>query len=346
MKTHKWIVIIVLVLALSMQTLPAHAQGSASIRLTPPFPNPGLVGSDVTFELVIEVANVVPGVAGAEIYLAYNGPVAPPASPMGVAVALPDFFGVSNISINEILPPDDPRCHGSPCIHLVVAGPAQETQTGAAARFHFRCIAVGTANFTVLASTLVDANGFQVPHTLASPVSVPCIFRVPVRGTVLRQGVPANPNLGGGTLACSVVRIEPPVAGPVFTDSSGNFALPGVPPGTYTLLAEYPGYLDSVKTITIIEGGPLTINAGTTTLRGGDVNDFNNVSGDGKINILDIGEIIGEFGTTGAPVGSSIPVDCSKPDEAADVNDDGNINISDLAITAGNWGRIGPTLWP
>jgi len=266
--------------------------------------------------------------------------VAPPTSPLGVVEALPDFFGVSNVSINELLPAA--QCPGgtSPCVHLVVAGPAQTTHSGAAARFHFRATGEGSACFRVLASTLADANGFPVPHAPASPICV-TVIRTSIVGVVQRQGTPASSNPGGGTLACSEVKATSGAltVGPVFTDSSGNFRLTDVPGGSHTLHAEYSGYLASEKTIIISAGGPPTNNGGTTTLRGGDVN------ADSKINILDIGRIISLFGRTGVPVRSDAP-DCTDPDEPSDVNDDGNINISDLAITAGNWGLTGPTNWP
>jgi hypothetical protein len=254
--------------------------------------------------------------------------------------ALPDFFGVSNVSINELLSPA--QCPGgtSPCIHLVVAGPAQTTHSGAAARFHFRATGEGTACFRVLGSTMKNADGYSVDHPLASPVCA-TIIRTSVVGKVQRQGTPANPNTGGGTLACSEVKATSGAltVGPVVTDSSGNFKLPDVPSGSHTLHAEYSGYLASEKTIIISAGGSPTNDAGTTTLRGGDVN------ADSKINILDIGRIISLFGRTGVPVRSDSP-DCTDPDEPSDINDDGNINISDLAITAGNWGLTGPTNWP
>lgn len=341
MKTYKWFVVIVLIVALSMPATPVSA-ASASVTLTSPSPNPGRVGSEVAFALILAVDGINPGVTAAEIYLAYDDTlVAPPASPLGVVEALPDFFGVSNVSINEVLP--KAQCPGAtnPCIHLAVAGPAQTTHSGAAARFHFRGITNGTACFRVLTSAMVDANGFQVTHVPAAPVCV-TIIRTTIDGTVKRQGTPAIPNPGGGTLACSVVKATSGAltVGPVFTDGSGNFKLTDVPGGAHNLRAEYSGYLASEKTIVISASGPPSINVGMTTLLGGDVN------GDKSINILDIGKIISLFGRTGVPVGSSDPANCNRPDEPTDINDDGNINISDLAITAGNWGRTGPTIWP
>lgn len=342
MNASKWVVMIVLVLALSMPAMPVSAAGTASISLTAPSPNPVLVGSEVSFALVITTEGVSPGVSGADIYLGYDGSLtAPPASPLGVVEALPDFFGVSNVSINEILPAAQCPGGASPCIHLVVAGPAQTTHSGAVARFHFRATGEGTANFTVLDSTLADANGFPVSHTKPAPVSV-TILRPSVSGIVKRQGTPASTNTGGGSLLCSVVKTTSGAmtVGPVFTDDplTGHFRLTDVPSGAQLLHAEYSGYLASEKTITIPAGGSSSTDAGTTILLGGDVN------ADAKINILDIGRIISVFGRTAVAVRSD-PTDCTDADEPADINDDGSINVSDLAIAAGNWGRVGPTPW-
>jgi len=346
MNTHKWIVTIALVLALAMQATSVSAAGTASIALAPPTPNPGVIGSDVSFDLVLTANDINPGVAGAEIYLGYDPLiVAPPASPMGVAVALPDFFGVSDISIKEILPAS--QCPGGilPCVRLVVAGPPQTIHSGAAARFFFRGLAEGSACFVVLQSALVDADGYQVNHSPASPVCVTIVFRAIVKGAVQRQGTPANPNPGGGTRACSEVKSTSGATsfGPVYTDNSGIFTLANLPGGAHKLNADYSGYLVSEKSISISVSGPTIIDVGTTSLRGGDVNN------DNKINILDIGTIISKFGASGVKVGSSNSATCSSvssADEPADINDDGNINIGDLAITAGNWGLIGPTNWP
>jgi hypothetical protein len=159
---------------------------------------------------------------------------------------------------------------------------------------------------------------------------------LPTTNTVQRQGVPANPNEGGGGLACSSVTAHSAgteTFGPFNTDLTGSFTLVDLPVGTYTLRAVYPGYLATEKAgISMAE-----LDLGTVTLRGGDVN------GDNAINILDIGTIISKFGQSGVAIRSAIA--CSAPDEPVDINDDGNVNISDLAITAGNWGSVGPTLW-
>lgn len=344
MKSFRWILVFVLVLSLALPVMTANAAGprSASVSLSAPVPNPGLLGGDVTLDLLINAANIEPGVAGAEIYLGYNpAMVTPPTTPNGAAEVLTDFFGTSTVSINEVLPAG--QCPGgtSPCIHLVVAGPAQITQTGVAARFHFRGITEGSACFTMLQSVLVDADGFNVTHTAAQAQCATIVYRVTANGTVQRQGVPASPNTGAGTLACSTVTVSGTAAfGPINTNTSGAFSVAGLGTGTYTFRAAYPGYLPADKTgVTIVAGGPTTLTLATVALRGGDVN------GDNAINILDIGSIISKFGRTAVAV-KSASANCSVTDETADINDDGVVNISDLAIAAGNWGSVGPKVWP
>jgi hypothetical protein len=346
MKTYQWILTIVLVLSLSLPTMTASAQTptplprSASMSLTSPAPNPVLIGGEVTFDLIFSVANIDPGVSGAEVYLGYDpilvGPSATPG--VGTAEVRPEFFGASNVSINELLPAANCPGKASPCVHLVLAGPAQTTQTGVAVRFHFRSLVEGTACFGVLQSSMSDANGYDVSHVAASDQCVPIQSRT-VTGTVLRQGVPANPNPGGGTFACAgVSAIGTWTFGPFNTNSTGRFNMVNLPTGVYTFRVIYPGYLTAEKTGVTVAGNSQMIDIGTTTLRGGDVN------GDNAINILDIGAIISRFGRTGAAV-KSASASCGG-DESADINDDGLVNISDLAIAAGNWGSVGPKVWP
>jgi hypothetical protein len=126
--------------------------------------------------------------------------------------------------------------------------------------------------------------------------------------------------------------------GPTHTDAGGGYNFINLPVGTYLFRAAYPGYLTSEKNGVNVSTNVPAIDAGATTLRGGDVN------GDNAINILDVATILSKFGLSGVAVRSA-SADCSGPDEAFDINDDGLINVSDLAITAGNWGKVGPTAW-
>lgn len=341
MKSHRaWMfLLLTALLALPFGGVNA-ASGQATMTLISSQPGPVLVGGEITFDLMLAVQGVTPGVAGAEVYLTYDPAlVAPPVSPgQTAAEVLPDFFGVSNFSVNEALPAA--KCPGAaaPCIHLVLAGPAQTAQTGIMARFHFRALAIGSASFAIVQPGLVDADGYAVTLSAAPQPWVRLIEGRTVTGSILRQGVPANPNSGGGTLGCvSISASGTWPYGPVFTASDGSFSFPNLPDGTYTLRARYPGYVDAVKNGFGISSNALNLSAGTSTLKGGDVN------GDNVVNILDIGSIISRFGASGVAVRSA-STSCGA-DEAADINDDGLVNISDLAIAAGNWTLVGPTPW-
>jgi len=343
MKTYKRIVVVMLALALILPAVTVNAQGarSAAITFTTVALNPIPLGNEITFDLILSVENINPGVAGADVYLSYNPAlVVPPTSPdVAVVEVLPDFFGISNVSVNEVLPAAQCPGGASPCVHLVLAGSPQITQSGVAARYHFLAVMEGYACFSVLQSSLVDANGFQVAHVKGQDPCGNVQVCATTNGVVQRQGVPANPNTGGGNLSCSSVTASGAGNfGPVDTTVNGKFTLTNMLTGTYTIRAIYPGYLASEKRGVLVAGNSYVVDVGTTTLRGGDVN------GDNAINILDIGTIISKFGKTGFAV-KSASVNCSGSDESTDINDDSLINISDLAIAAGNWGRTGPTPW-
>lgn len=350
MKMSKCLVFF-LVLALLLQVAPLTASAanfvqqeasSASVGLTAISPSTGSVGGEVIFDLTLSVTNVVPGVSAAEVYISYDPAfVAPIGSPQTTTVILPGFFGTPLVNINEILPAA--QCPGGalPCIHLVLAGTPQTTKTGFAARFHFTGVAEGSTCFSISQSNLVDADGHNVTHTIGAQQCATFEYAVNVSGLVTRQGVPANPNAGGGTLACTNITITGSAtpAKTVTTNSSGNFSLPNLPLDTYTIRASYPGYLSAQKSGMVLDSAQLNLVMSTISLRGGDVN------GDGVINILDVGLIISKFGQTGVAV-RSVSSGCTVVDEPADLNDDGIVNISDLAILAGNWGQVGPVAWP
>ncbi|PKN94172.1 MAG: hypothetical protein CVU44_07155 [Chloroflexi bacterium HGW-Chloroflexi-6] len=329
-------------LSASAKTTAPQVTPSASVSLSAPSPAVGQVGGDVIFDLVFSATSITPGVSGAEVYVGYDPAfVSPLGSPQTTTEILSGFFGTPNVSINEILPAA--QCPGGtqPCIHLVLAGTPQTTQTGFAARFHFRGAAEGATCFSILQSSLVNSDGFAVTHTVGAQQCVTFEYAVDVTGLVTRQGVPANPNTGGGTLSCTSVSATG-LATPMQTlntSSTGAFSLANLALDTFTFRASYPGYLAAQKSGVVLSSSQLNLVLTTISLRGGDVN------GDGVINILDVGLIISKFGQTGVAVRSA-SITCSVVDEPADINDDGRINISDLAILSGNWGQVGPITWP
>lgn len=299
--------------------------------------NPVAIGTEFTFEVGLDVKNIKPGVAGAEVYISYPAnlvaPVASPGRP--IAEVLPDLFGLSTVSVNEITACSGPD-GAAACAHLVVAGPAQITRRGAIARYHFRPTAAGKICFTLLSVALADADGYPVTTMPTPPFTHQrCINVNPtVLGTVSRQGTPGNPNPGGGTLMCSQVKLSDGKT--ALTDVSGEFVFSQVTAGSYTIEASYSGYLKATKSF-VASTDPTKVDP-SVRLLGGDVN------GDCRINILDLGSIISKFGASGVEVQSDLP-DCADLDEPRDINDDGMINIGDVAIAAGNWNKVCPTPW-
>jgi hypothetical protein len=353
MKKYRWIMIAFLVLALAIPATPVSAAQTVSLQLTSPKPNPAMVGGEITFDLAVnaEQNNLPPlpnprGVAGIELYLSYNpAVVTPPTTPGSTAAeVLPDFFGAANVSVNDLLPAGSCRnatgtlLTGLPCIHLVVVGPPQASQSGIAARFHFRVLVSPpptSATFTIVSATVVNDSGGVLPAPLLNgpdlnspengnpcPAPAPGTLCIPiqarvVQGKVLLQGATAG-HAGTNLTATSSAgwRYDG-----VTTDVNGNFTFNNLPHGTYDIRATHPGYLDSIKIGVAVPDNATTINIGTTTLVGGDVNST------GNINILDIGSIISQFNLGGR----SHPID---------INDDTVVNISDLAIAAGNWNFV------
>jgi hypothetical protein len=360
MMIFRWATVIILVLFLGLPQAPALAASpqqapvpAADVSLDNFSVSTILIGQQVNFTLTIDVT-AVPGVTSADIYVNYNpAQIAPAGSPGSPAVSTdPDFFGFPNSMTTSIMAAGCPVDTANPitntsCIHLVLSGPAQTTQRGVAARFHFVGVGVGsgTSCVTITDATLTDITG----ATLTPPVTT-ClaISHLDTSGVVLRQGVAA-----AGNHSCSQVAYAPTYLGgplPMFTDSTGAFNFPDMVPGTYTFRATYPGYLYAEKSFSVVTSLP-PATLGTVTLRGGDVN------GDTRINILDIGLIIGIFGDPGVSGTALVPpalpnaANCppTTPDTAADINGDLIVNVSDLAIAAGNWGLTTASLenaWP
>jgi hypothetical protein len=224
-------------------------------------------------------------------------------------------------------------------------------------RFHWLGLRTGTAACQVLnpvtalppqaepRSAFINADGYIIPLTQfnCQPVTILAPLGS-ITGNVLRQGVPAVPNTGGGTQACTKITTSGGLT--AYTDVNGNFTLNSVPLGTFTVNASYGGYLAAQRTNVVVSATQLDINLGSTRLLGGDVIIPPDTASDLRINILDIGRIISMFTRVNQPVGSVNPANCAlASDESSDINDDGAVNISDLAIAAGNWSLVGPRPW-
>ncbi|MBL8131406.1 MAG: hypothetical protein JNL42_06080 [Anaerolineae bacterium] len=119
---------------------------------------------------------------------------------------------------------------------------------------------------------------------------------------------------GGGT---------PVFIGTRTTDTSGQFTVTNLLPGSYTVRVKGE---HSLRLVT-----PVTLNAGSSTialgtLREGDAND------DNIVNIQDFSILASAFGTSLGGAGYNA---------SADFNDDNTVNISDFSLLAANFGQSG-----
>jgi len=330
-----WITALVLVVAVGLLPVAALAQSPnyyTSIIVSDVTSGAPVVGGSFTTDVSLSITNnTTPplGIMGVDLWLQFDDTIVAvddandnPADGTQVYVST-QFFGSSVvIAKNEVV-----ACpSGGMCVHLALAttGSALTNKTGKIATITWAGIAPGAMGMVVLLpdTIVADANGSEVP---VNSTTVPAINVVPagvILGQVLRQGTKTD-NADTQIIAYNST-------GGVVTDTltaaDGTFSVTVPAGGTYLVQAIYNGYLKAQKSSVYVVGG--TVNIGTTTIRGGDVN------GDNNINILDIVTIISKFSTSGWTTA-----------EPADINDDGTVNILDLTIAAGNYGKVGPTAW-
>lgn len=338
MNTKHWKLLMApaLALALVVALLPQLAWAAAPNYYTSVIVSDVSDGAPViggTFQTDVSVSienNTTPplGIMGVDLWLQFDSTIlgvddADDNPSNGVQVEVQtDFFGGSVVvAENEVT-----TCpSGGDCVHLALShtGSPVTNRTGKIATITWAGLAMGDAGLAVTAETvLADIDGNDVP---INSTTVPAIVVVEpgfIEGTVERQGTRTD-HAGVDVIAYNA---SGGVVGNTTTAADGSFVLNVPLGGTYLVQALYNGYLKTQKSNVYVVGG--TVNLGTTTLLGGDVNSDNNV------NILDIVSIINRYGTTGWPA-----------TEATDINDDGSVNIFDLTIAAGNFGRYGPLSW-
>jgi hypothetical protein len=173
-------------------------------------------------------------------------------------------------------------------------------------------------NLTTGASTLVG--------NIGSTVALYGLTIQPPRlsGTVQFEGLTAPT---GKTVTLT---FKPTVGQPITVtrplDAAGTFSLLGIPFGTYTLNASSVGFLARNAAVTVSGD---TTNAGTLTLRAGDVN------GDNFADITDLLALIAHYNAV-SPSAEYL--------QAADFNADGSNDISDLLLLIGNFNAVGDSL--
>lgn len=150
-----------------------------------------------------------------------------------------------------------------------------------------------------------------------------------INGSVTLQGRPAAPNARWSVplkvdLYANGNTTTPVMSYNITTDQSGNFSIPNVPAGTYTIAVKNSHTLKRVLSGQVLAEGANALNFGL--LREGDVNNSNTVS------LSDISLVIASFNKASGNAGF---------DSRADLNNDGIVSISDISLLISNFNTAG-----
>ena len=343
MSRKHWSLVLIVVMMLGLIPQAVMAQSPnyyTSVIVSDITSGAAVFGSVFTTDVSLSIVNSTSpqqGFMGADVWISFDHTVLAvddaddnPANGTQVSIST-DFFGGSVfVAANEVA--DCPAGGTLNCVHLALShtGNPITNRTGKIATITWAAFentadpllplpaGLGVDSATVLSD--IDGQEFPINST-----SVPAIMIVApgiISGKVLRQGTRTDHaateivayNSGGG------------VIGATATDGVGDFELAVPMGGTYLVQAWYNGYLKAQRSNVYVVGA--SVNLGTVTLPGGDVNSDNN------INILDIVTIISQYGSAGHALA-----------DAVDINDDHHVNIFDLTIAAGNFGTYGPLGW-
>jgi len=340
MNRKHWSLILTVVMMLGLLPTAVMAQSPnyyTSVIVSDVTSGAAVVGSVFTTDVSLSIVNSASpqqGFMGADVWISFDPAVLGvddaddnPANGIQVDVSTQFFGGSVFVAANEVA--DCPDGGTLNCVHLALShtGAPITNRTGKIATITWAALetvvppmpaGLGVDPATVLS----DIDGLEFPINSTSVPAITIVAPGTISGKVLRQGTRTDHadteitayNSGGG------------VIGTALTDAVGDFDLLVPMGGTYLVQAWYNGYLKAQKSNVYVVGA--SVNLGTVTLPGGDVNSDNN------INILDVVTIISQYGTSGHATTAAV-----------DINDDTFVNIFDLTIAAGNFGTFGPLGW-
>jgi len=111
------------------------------------------------------------------------------------------------------------------------------------------------------------------------------------------------------------------------TDVNGQYAIEGIPAGTWSAVASRQGYLSALRpSVVILSGHDVLLP--DLTLRGGDANS------DCAVNLFDLVIVAAVYDPSGPVL-----------DPRADINADGVVNLFDLVLVTSNYGANCPQSW-
>jgi hypothetical protein len=153
-----------------------------------------------------------------------------------------------------------------------------------------------------------------------------------LQGSVTLQGRPTPP-AASWSVPLTIILTNPGETTPLYTyvpttDTSGQFTVSGITPGTYDVWVKNSHTLQNVKTVTLLTGTNV-VDFGT--LLEGDANN------DNVVTLVDFSILASTFGKCQGTTGY---------DDWADFNQDTCITLPDFSLLATNFGKAGPIRLP
>lgn len=272
--TAFWAILLVLVFCFAVVLMAGPVQALPLLWLNPANPVAS-VGGDVDVAIQLDAAT---GVYGAQVDLDFDPAILQVASGDLTPGWCPQPDFVATNTANNTL--------GTIDYAVTQLNPTAACNGGVVATITFTCIAEGTSPVTYTSSIISDVGGSPIAHG-SQDGTVECIqSAVDVIGSVALQSWP-DPSGVEVTLFDSFGVAD----GPVVVGPDGTFVLRSNdmrPNNIYRVVAAYDRYLSAEASGITANPGDV-IDLGLVTLRAGDIN------GDGKINILDMTALSGNF---------------------------------------------------
>ncbi len=181
--------------------------------------------------------------------------------------------------------------------------------------WRFQANAAGTVNLDLTTVTLGQSDGLPLPVERVTGLPVTVVEVIQPQGSlIVNVQVEGRPPGSQADYSLSINELGLATT----TTAAGNFVLPDLPFGTYSLTISSPGFLGATCT-NVVHSAETTVLAGITLLAG----DFDS---DGQISMTDATAIGLSFSHTG-------------PGQVTDLNADGQVNVLDLILMAANFGR-------
>ena len=288
MKRDRLILLLTLVFMIGVFPHMVFAAGSnvyTSLVVSDVTSGSAVIGSTFTTDISVAIENdATPeiGIMGLDLWLQFDDTILAvddaddnPVNGIQVTVQAGALGGSVVVAVNEVI-----ACPGGgTCVHVAMTrtGSPIYDWDGVVATVKWVGLASGPANLVMTPDTVIsDQNG----HDVVISSIVVATLTVIVQGTVIRQGSRT------GHAMSDIVAFNPDGGVVAFTATlpDGFFNLRVPSGGTYLVQAYYNGFLQTQKTNVYVVDA--VVSLGLTEVKGGDVNNDNNIWNPGRRLVL------------------------------------------------------------